>query len=77
MRSMDEPEDKPRSTGRFLGLPYDWRRPDRQRVKSRSWNSEDRRLFPPKSFGWGFGLNFYELFRRIGLVTLARRIRGR
>jgi hypothetical protein len=46
------------------------RRPAWPRVKSELWNPDDRRLFPPKSFGWGLGLNFYELFRRIGLVRL-------
>lgn len=24
-------------TGRFLGIPYDWRRPPRERVESRWW----------------------------------------
>jgi hypothetical protein len=26
------------------------------------WNGEDLRLFPPKSFGWGWTINFYWIF---------------
>jgi Family of unknown function (DUF5808) len=51
-------------TGKFLGVPYGWRRPTVARVKSRMWNQDDPRLFTPKSFGWGWDLNFARLFRR-------------
>lgn len=51
-------------TGKFLGIPYDWRRPTAARVKQRWWNPKDPRLFTPKAFGWGFGINFARLFRR-------------
>lgn len=58
--------DKTR-TGRFLGVPYDWRRPTWERAKSRWWNSEDRRIFTPKSWGWGYSLNLAEIARRLHL----------
>ena len=45
---------KKRRTGTFLGIPYDWRRPTRARLKSRWWNRNDSRLFTPKTFGWGW-----------------------
>jgi hypothetical protein len=51
-------------TGKFLGVPYDWRRPTLARVKQRRWNRSDPRLFTPKSFGWGFDINFARLLRR-------------
>jgi len=51
-------------TGRFLRAPYDWRRPTWRRAKSRWWNPRDRRLFTPKSFGWGWSINFARLFGR-------------
>ena len=57
-----------RRTGRFLGLPYDWRRPTWSRVKERVWNPHDSRLFAPKSFGWGYDINFFELLVRMGIV---------
>jgi uncharacterized protein DUF5808 len=53
-----------RKTGTFLGIPYDWRRPTRARIKQRWWNPRDSRLFTPKSFGWGFDVNLARLFRR-------------
>ena len=55
---MDEEE----RTGRFLGIPYDWRRPTRERYRSRAWNPDDPRLFTPKAVGWGYGINFHRLF---------------
>jgi hypothetical protein len=58
---------KSNRTGNFLGVPYDWRRPTVARVKSRWWNRKDRRLFTPKSYGWGYDVNFYEVARRLGL----------
>jgi uncharacterized protein DUF5808 len=56
-----------RRTGRFLGLPYDWRRPTAERVRREVWNPRERRLLVPKAFGWGYGLNLAELARRLGL----------
>ena len=55
-------------TGRFLGLPYDWRRPTWQRFTSRVWNPDDGRLFAPKSFGWGLTLNVHALLRRLRVL---------
>ena len=48
--------------GKFLGIPYDWRALTSQRFKSRIWNKQDHRLFTPRAFGWGYTINFYELF---------------
>ena len=58
--------------GTFLGIPYDWRPLTKQRLKSRIWNKNDRRLLTPKALGWGYDLNFYELlhFRRKYLVGI-------
>jgi hypothetical protein len=57
-----------RKHGRFLGLPYDWRRPTRERIKSRAWNPDDPRVFVPKAFGWGLTINFHALLRRLGVI---------
>jgi hypothetical protein len=51
-------------TGTFLGMPYDWRRPTIARLKSRWWNPAEPRLFPPRSFGWGYAINLARLFGR-------------
>jgi len=50
--------------GKFLGMPFDWRRPTVARVKSRLWNRRSSKLFVPKAFGWGYDINFARLFRR-------------
>ncbi len=47
-RRQEEPE------GYLLGVPYDWRKPSNARSRARSWNPDDRRMFPPKAFGWGY-----------------------
>jgi Family of unknown function (DUF5808) len=51
--------------GRFLGLPYDWRRPTLARIRREVWNKRQRRILVPKAYGWGYGINFAELFRRL------------
>ncbi|MEV5651663.1 DUF5808 domain-containing protein [Nocardia sp. NPDC052254] len=59
---MSEPDDRiPAPQGKALGMPYDWRRPTRERMRARMWNPDDPRLFTPRSFGWGYDLNFYRL----------------
>ncbi|MGH2977192.1 MAG: DUF5808 domain-containing protein [Gaiellaceae bacterium] len=54
-------------TGKFLGAPYDWRRPTVARFKSRWWNREDHRLFTPRWYGWGYDVNLLEVARRLRL----------
>ena len=56
-----------KKTGKFLGVPYDWRRPTRARIRSRWWNERDRRIFTPKTFGWGYDVNMAEVARRLRL----------
>ena len=51
-------------TGKFLGIPFDWRRPTLARAKTRWWNPDEPRLFPPRSFGWGYAINFARVFGR-------------
>ena len=51
--------------GKFLGLPYDWRRPTFSRVRGKLWNPRERRILVPKSFGWGYGINLAALVRRL------------
>ncbi len=51
-------------TGKFLGVPYDWRRPTAARFKSRWWNPDDERILTPRWFGWGYDINLARLLRR-------------
>ncbi len=50
--------------GRFLGLPYNWRRPTRDEAGKGVWDRDDRRILTPKNYGWGYGINFAALKRR-------------
>lgn len=54
--------------GAWLGIPYDWRRPTRERVQNRWWNRADRRILTPKVLGWGYGINLAEVARRLRLL---------
>jgi hypothetical protein len=55
-------------TGRFLGIPYDWRKPTLGRLKRGVWDPEQRRRLIPKVYGWGYGINLYEVARRLHLA---------
>jgi hypothetical protein len=59
--------EEPDKTGTWLGVPFDWRKPTAGRVRERWWNADDRRLFTPKTFGWGNDINLYEAARRLRL----------
>ena len=54
--------------GTILRLPYDWRPPMWARINQRAWNPRDRHLLTPKSFGWGYDVNIYQLLARMGIV---------
>lgn len=61
------PKDEHRQ-GRLLGLPYDFRRLTPQRLKRGMWNPADERIFLPKAWGWGYGVNLHQLARRLRLI---------
>lgn len=59
-------------TGKYLGIPYDWRKPTRKRLKKGIWNPEERRVLLPKVYGWGYDINLWEVARQLGLVRRSR-----
>lgn len=59
---------KEKHVGKFLGAPYDFRDPTLKRFLKRVWNPKDKRVLTPKTFGWGWSINFYQLFRLLGLA---------
>lgn len=64
-------ENKNQKVGKFAGLPYDWRRPNKARFKSRVWNPKAP-LINPRWWGWGYDLNFYVILHPLK----SRRTRG-
>ena len=63
----------PEPQGKFGGMPYDFRPPTTARLGSRAWNRQDPRMFTPKSFGWGYAINFYWLFHLLAYFRNRRR----
>ncbi len=43
-------------------VPYRW---NLKRAFSDVWNEKDSRVFPPKQFGIGWGLNFHALLKKL------------
>ena len=61
--SEKEAENKPSKT--FLGMPMQW---DFKNLHKDIWNQQDNRVFPPKRFGIGWGLNFHALLKKARLI---------
>jgi uncharacterized membrane protein len=51
--------------GTLLKIPYDFRAPTISRIRERFWNPDDKRIFTPHIFGWGYAINFYQLLRKL------------
>jgi len=56
-----------KKTGKFLNIPYDFRWPTRKIIKERIWNPNDKRIFIPHVFGWGWSFNFYQILKNFRL----------
>jgi hypothetical protein len=50
--------------GKFLGLPYDWRKPTKERLRKNAWD-KDGKVFTPHTVGWGYGVNFRAAWKRL------------
>lgn len=61
-------DDQDEVQGHFLRIPYNWRKPTAERYKNRLWNPDDERVLIPKTFGWGYEVNLYEVGRRLGVL---------
>jgi len=60
--------DTVRLHGRVMGMPYDVRVPDSNRIASRMWNPLDPRIFVPRIWGLGWDINFGALAVKLNLV---------
>jgi Family of unknown function (DUF5808) len=47
--------------GQLAGVPYDFRPPTLERVRSTVWNPENPSLLASTAFGIGWTVNFYRL----------------
>ena len=51
---------KQEKVGKFAGIPYDWRKPTLERLKSRVWNP-NAPFVNNRLYGWGYDFNLYAL----------------
>ena len=58
--------------GRFLGVPYDWRRPTLERMRGRLWDPTDDRVLQPTAFGWGWTFNVHRALVNLGVIEPQR-----
>jgi Family of unknown function (DUF5808) len=56
-RELRRPAEERTWQGNVAGVPYDWRPPTVERLKSTWWAPEDDRLVHPTAFGMGWDLN--------------------
>jgi hypothetical protein len=54
-----------RERGRFPGIPYNWRPPSREEAGKGPWDPDDRRIFTPKNYGFGYTINVAAIWRRL------------
>jgi len=58
-------EKKKPQKKKFLGMPMNWN--TKQPLRN-LWNPKNKSIFPPKSFGIGWTINFHALLKKLGLV---------
>lgn len=58
-------QDQEKEQKSFLGMPMNW---DLKNWHSAMWNPNDDDLFPPKSFGIGWTINFHAVLKRLQVV---------
>ena len=66
-KELRTPRSRRRWHGRVLGVPYDFRVPRLSRIRRTWWNTSSDRLFVPRSFGLGWGVNLARVARLAGL----------
>jgi hypothetical protein len=47
--------------GKKFGIPYDFRMPTQESLRSAYWNSETAQILVPRPFGMGWTINFYPI----------------
>jgi hypothetical protein len=62
-----KPEEQRTWHGRVLGaVPYDFRPPTWERIRSAYWNPDSERLFSDRVFGVGWAINLYRAKTLLG-----------
>ncbi len=65
---MRKPKAERTWNGRLLGfVPYDFRMPSIESVRSAYWNPKSPKIFTPRPLGVGWAINIPTLLRRLGV----------
>jgi hypothetical protein len=57
-----KPKEQDHDVKHWWVFPYRW---NWKSAFSDVWNEKEKRIFPPKQFGVGWGLNFHALMKKI------------
>ena len=61
VRELRLPPESRTWNGRIFGVPYDFRPPTVERVRSKLWNKDNPSILSPTIFGVGWTVNLYQL----------------
>ena len=64
-QELSKPEGERSWHGRVVGVPYDFRWPTWERIRSSYWNPDDPRLFTERVVGIGWAVNLAQLVPRL------------
>ena len=64
-QELEKPKAEREWHGKVAGIPYDFRLPTIERLKTTYWNPSNNRLLTPEAFGIGWAINLYTLLERL------------
>lgn len=59
---MSDKNEQDKDVKYWMGLPYRW---NSKKMFQDLWNEKEPRVFPPKQFGVGWGINFHALVKKL------------
>jgi len=69
-QELEKPKEERRWHGKVACIvPYDFRMPTIERIKSSYWNPATERVFTPEVFGLGWAINFFALFEKLRVIN--------
>ena len=70
LQELEKPREERKWHGKIAGfVPYDFRLPTLERLKESYWNSYEHRVFTPRVFGVGWGINLHALLENLRIIT--------
>ncbi len=60
-QQLQRPPEERTWYGKIAGIPYDFRIPTVERIRSTFWNKDTSQIFLPQVFGIGWSINMYPI----------------